>query len=42
MLRIAISLIVIVMVAVFIIIVAPALGPLPETLEADEEDSDVH
>lgn len=42
MLRIAISLIVIVMVAVFILIVAPVLGPLPETFEADEEDSDVH
>lgn len=42
MLRIAISLIVIVMVAVFILIVAPVLGPCPETFEADEEDSGVH
>lgn len=42
MLRIAISLIVIAMVAVFILIVAPVLGPLPETFEADEEDFDVH
>lgn len=41
MLRISISLIAIIVVAVFILIVAPAIGPLPETLEADEEDSDV-
>ncbi|WP_264298427.1 MULTISPECIES: hypothetical protein [unclassified Brevibacterium] len=42
MLRISISLIVIIMVAVFVLSVAPVLGSLPETFEADEEDSDVH